>query len=97
MNTLLIVALVMIGLAFVAWLVWPRIQRWFGDSETLFFARLQMAVGGIWAALVATDLVPFLNALAGYDPALGKAIPLMLFAWGIITEAARRSRATDLK
>ena len=96
MTALLIVGAAMAAVAVLAWLVWPRIASWFSDSETLFFARLQMAVGALWGVLVMTDIAPLLNALGPYDANLGKAIPLILFAWGIVTETARRSRATDL-
>ena len=96
MTALLLVGGAMATLAIVSWFVWPSISSWFRDSETLFFARLQMLVGGLWSVLVMTDVSPVLNAFAVYDPNLGKAIPIVLFAWGVITETARRSRASDL-
>lgn len=96
MSALLVIGGIMAAVACLAWLLWPWIKNWFRDSETLFFARLQMAVGALWWALVATDILPALNALGAVDPAFGKWVPLIMVAWGIITEAARRSRAIDL-
>lgn len=83
-----IVAAVLVG---AAWLSWRHISRWFSDSETLFWARLQMAAGAVLTVLSTTDLTPFFNATG-----LGKWAPLWLVASGIITELARRSRATDI-
>lgn len=67
--------------------MWDKIKAWFRDSETIFWARLQMAAGTIWTVLVATDLSPVLDA---------KYLTYWLIASGVITELARRSRATDL-
>lgn len=67
--------------------MWANIKAWFKDSETIFWARLQMAVGAIWTVLVATDLSPVL------DP---KYLTYWIIASGVITEMARRARATDL-
>jgi drug/metabolite transporter (DMT)-like permease len=74
-----------------AWYYWPRIGQWFSDSETLFWARLQMAAGAVLTVLTTTDLTPVLTATG-----LGKWAPLWLVASGVITELARRSRATDV-
>jgi hypothetical protein len=87
MTTLIIVLFVLVALAVLAWLLWPRIKGLFADSETLFWARLQMFVGALWAVLMVTDISPILH-LAG----LGAYAPGVLIVWGIITEAARRSR-----
>lgn len=67
------------------------LRRFFRDSETLLWARLQMFVGGLWSVLSVTDVAPILNTFG-----LGKYVPVVLFAMGIVTEYARRRRATDL-
>ena len=68
-------------------IMWNSIKNFFKDSETIFWARLQMAVGAIWTVLVASDLSPLLNP---------KWMTYWLIFSGVITEMARRSRATDL-
>jgi hypothetical protein len=92
MNPLLYILAAMAAAGIVAFLFWPKIASYFRDSETLFWARLQMAIGGIWEVLMMTNLGPVLD-LSG----LGKWAPIILFGQGIVTEVARRSRATDLK
>lgn len=70
--------------------MWQRIKSFFRDSETLFWARLQTALG-----VVAT-------ALTYLDPTLlASVIPAEWFAWflvfnGLATEYLRRRRADDL-
>lgn len=64
-----------------------RIKAWFKDSETIFFARLQMLIGSIWTVLVMVDLSPVLAP---------KWLTVWLIVSGAITEMARRSRADDL-
>ena len=90
-NPFIILAATMAALAVLAWLIWPKIGRWFSDSETLFWARLQMAAGTVWGVLVSADLMPVLSAFG-----LAKWTPVLLLVLGIIGEIARRSRATDL-
>jgi hypothetical protein len=67
--------------------MWERIKAWFKDSETIFWARLQMFVGAVWTVLVSIDLAPLL------DP---KWLTVWLVVSGVVTELARRSRAEDL-
>jgi len=67
--------------------MWSKIKTWFKDSETIFWARLQMLVGVVWTVLITVDLGPLLSP---------KALAVWLIVSGVITELARRSRATDL-
>jgi hypothetical protein len=82
-----------VGVAFAAtvWLFWPKIGSWFRDSETLFWARLQVAAGAILGAVAVTDITPIFQAFG-----LAKWTPVYLVASGLLTEVLRRSRATDL-
>jgi hypothetical protein len=68
--------------------MWARIRQWFHDSETIFWARLQMFVGVVWTTLVSVDLAPLLPA---------KYLTVWLVISGVVTELARRSRAVDLR
>lgn len=73
----------------VVWLFWRRIAGAFRDSETLFFARVQMVVGAVLTVLGTTDLTPVLHMFG-----LSWYVPLYLIASGIITEYLRRARAS---
>lgn len=70
--------------------MWPRIKRFFKDSETIFWARLQTTLG-----LVA-------GAVTYVDPAVLQPIipdryfPLLLVANGVFTEYLRRRRESGL-
>lgn len=78
--------LVMAGLAaalILAWIIWPRIQAVFADSETVFLARFQMLLG----VLMMADLTPIIPA---------RYMPFYVVASGLITELARRSRSPDV-
>jgi len=67
------------------------LKRWFRDSETLLWARLQTALG--FAVSVLTFVDPQLLA-----PVLpSKWFPVFLLANGLATEYLRRRRASDLK
>ncbi len=63
------------------------IKKWFADSETIVWARLQALVG--FLAVVLTLVDPSLIT-AVLDP---KYIPFFLLANGIATEYLRRRRA----
>ena len=67
--------------------MWEKIKAWFKDSETIVWARLQMAVGAVWTVLLQVDLAPVMST---------KQLTIWLVVSGVITELARRSRATDL-
>lgn len=70
--------------------MWTRIKAFFADSETIFWARLQAALGTVALALTYVDP-------AVLEPIIpGKWFPLFLVANGIATEFLRRRRATDL-
>lgn len=91
MMPLIILAVSAAVIVIGAIVLWPKIGSFFRDSETLFWARLQMAAGLLWGVLVTTNLAPFLD-VAG----LGRWGPFILALQGVVTEIARRSRATDL-
>jgi hypothetical protein len=77
----------------LAYALWPKIgARFFRDSETLFFARLQVAAGALLTVLVQTNLAPIFSAYGVSDY-----LPIWLIASGAVTEVLRKSRATDLK
>lgn len=65
--------------------MWEDIKAWFKRSETIFWARLQVAVGSLWSVLIVTDLSPLLTN------------PKIMAAWlifsGFVTEMARRRNA----
>lgn len=70
--------------------MWERIKTFFADSEVIFWARLQLALGGLAAAVTYFDpglLAPILPV---------EWLPWVVFANGIATEYLRRRRATDL-
>lgn len=73
---------------------WAWLVRFFSDSETIFWARLQAVLGLIFTALMVflqSDFAPVLHALG-----LGKWVPVAVMVNGILTEVLRRRRATDL-
>ncbi len=67
--------------------MWDKLKAWFSRSETILFARLQVLAGAVWAVLTAVDLSPVLEP---------KWLTVWLIASGVVTELARRARATDL-
>lgn len=70
--------------------MWQRIRKFFKDSETIFWARLQMAVAAIIATLATIDPMLFSDYVpAGY-------LPIYIFISGIVTEFARRLRDREL-
>lgn len=70
--------------------MWAKIKAFFNDSETIFLARFQMVAGIVWSVLPTIDPTLF-QSLIG-DRWFG----VFLIVWGIVTEIARRRRATDL-
>ena len=74
--------------------MWENLMAWFRDSETIFWARVQV-VGGILFAVI-----PTLNIMPILDENLTPKQRWTLAAWivfsGIVTEAARRYRADDV-
>lgn len=70
--------------------MWQHIKRFFKDSETIFWARLQTALGIIVAALTYVDP----SVLQPVIPA--QYFPYLLVANGILTEYLRRRREGGL-
>lgn len=67
--------------------LWTRVKNWFKDSETLFWARLQVFVGILIEVVAMTDLSPVL------PPAW---IPIWFIFSGVLTEILRRRRDPDM-
>lgn len=78
--------------------MWNSIKKWFKNSETIFIARLETAVGFLVAALSAIDWTPLMSM--DFSQAFSwnqfTVIGLMLIVKGLISEWARRRNATDL-
>ncbi|MFE0015989.1 hypothetical protein ACFWXH_14160 [Mesorhizobium sp. NPDC059054] len=70
--------------------MWQRIKRFFKDSETIFWARLQTALGFVVVALTYVDP----SVLQPIIPA--QYFPWLLVANGILTEYLRRRREDSL-
>lgn len=70
--------------------MWEKLKAFFLESETILLARLQMFAGIVFGAFMALDPALFQAYVpTGY-------VPFYLLAIGILTEYARRRRATDL-
>lgn len=70
--------------------MWAKIKAFFSDSETIFLARIQMIAGIVWSILPTIDPTLF-QSLIGE-----RWFGVFLIVWGVVTEIARRRRATDL-
>ncbi|MER8602777.1 hypothetical protein NKH48_03145 [Mesorhizobium sp. M1233] len=70
--------------------MWSRIKKLFSDSETIFWARFQAALGVV--AVVVTYVDP--QVLSPIIPS--EWFPLFLVINGVLTEFLRRRRAEDL-
>jgi hypothetical protein len=70
--------------------MWERVKRFFKDSETIFWARLQMLIAAVITVLATVDP----NLFAAYVPT--GYLPIYIFVSGVVTEWARRRRAADL-
>ncbi|HEY6021658.1 MAG TPA: hypothetical protein VIY48_17850 [Candidatus Paceibacterota bacterium] len=73
---------------------WERTVKFFKDSETIFFARLQMIAAVLLTVLASMDLSPLVSA--GVPSRQQWILYGILFAQGFVTEWLRRRRATDL-
>ena len=62
------------------------IQNWFWRSETILWARLQVAFGIVWGVVSLADLSPVLDS---------KWLMYWLIFNGIVSEALRRYRSTE--
>ena len=65
--------------------MWEKIKAWFKNSETIFWARLNIVVGSLWTVLSATDLAPIMNP---------KFLTYWLIVNGFVTEYLRRRNAS---
>lgn len=63
------------------------LKKWFKDSETILWARIQMIGGAVLAVLAMSDLT-------GVIPA--KWLPYWVIISGVITELGRRARDPNL-
>lgn len=70
--------------------MWQRIKRFFKDSETIFWARLQAALGVIGAVVTYVDP----TVLQPIIP--DQYFPWLLVANGLLTEYLRRRREGGL-
>lgn len=70
--------------------LWDRIRVWFHDSESIFWARLQMLIGAAVAALSLTDPALLKQLVDAFG--LAKWWPLLVVLAGFATEYARRAR-----
>lgn len=77
---------------------WTKIRNWFKDSETIFLARLTAFSGFIVGALGSIDWTPFfsLDFTNAFSMTQATWVGFGMFIHGIISEIARRNRATDL-
>lgn len=74
--------------------MWDKIKAWFSDSETIFWARLQIFIGAAGVILISTDLSPLFAT--GMPSKQQMIIFAIVTGQGILTEYLRRRRATDL-
>ena len=65
--------------------MWLSIKNWFWNSETIFFARFQVAFGIVWGVVSMIDMSPLIP---------GKYLTIWFIVSGIITEILRRKRTT---
>lgn len=80
--------------------MWERIKKFFKDSETIFWARIQTITGFVVAALSSIDWTLISNSAysaTGLDWKQGLILGLALFLNGMFTEYLRRRRDPDLK
>lgn len=70
--------------------MWQRIKQWFHDSETIFWARVQAALGVI--AVIVTYVDP--QVLAPVVPPAW--LPWLILANGLFTEYLRRRRDEEM-
>lgn len=66
--------------------MWAKFKQSFHDSEVILLARLQVIAGVVWQVLIHTDLSPIITNQ--------EYLTYWLMASGVITEMARKSRAT---
>lgn len=72
--------------------MWEKIKKFFKESETIFWARLQVFIGAIVAAILSVANDPSINE-AIKSVLKPEYVPYYVIAFGIITEIARRRRS----
>lgn len=70
--------------------MWEHLKAFFSNSETIFLARLQMIAGILW------NVLPTIDPELFHDLIGNRWFGAFLIVWGVLTEIARRRRATDL-
>lgn len=74
---------------------WTKVKKFFNDSETIFWARLQVLGGVVMGTLTSIDYT-VLHSNTGLDQRQLWVLAGILAFQGFVTEIARRRRATDL-
>lgn len=70
--------------------MWLKLMSLFKDSETIFWARLQVLTAAVIAVVATIDPHIFSTYVpTGY-------LPIYIFVSGVVTELARRYRSTDM-
>ena len=67
--------------------MWQRIKNWFRDSETIFWARLQAALG------VLAGIVTYVDPVVLQPILPPEWFPWLLVVNGLLTEYLRRRRS----
>lgn len=75
--------------------MWDKMKAWFKRSETIFWARLQVFVGAVTAAVMALAADPAVND-AIHAILKPEYVPYYVIGFGVLTEILRRRRAVDL-
>lgn len=70
------------------------LKKWFKDSETILWARLQMLLSILLGGAAAMDWSPLIQT--GLTKTQLIYLIVVLFIQGLVTEAARRARDPDL-
>lgn len=72
--------------------MWDKIKTWFKDSETIFWARLQVFVGAVGALYLAVIADP--NVAASIKAVIKPDyMPYYIIGSGLLAEYLRRRRA----
>lgn len=68
--------------------MWKRIKAFlFSKNHTVWWGRIQIAIGAIWTVLISTDLSPILDE---------QTLTYWLIVSGAATEMIRRYKADDV-
>lgn len=74
--------------------MWAKIVNFFKNSEVIFLARLQVFLGILLVVLASLDWSPLASSTMPSKQQI--ILYSILVVQGIVTEYARRRRATDL-